>query len=102
VSEKRLDLVRPHFTRMPLVVKEDEASHPAAVGLLRPYAIVLEPDAVAELIEQPPGWLRRMGGIDAIAGFFRGRIHGAPHCFVRDFFVYCNYVQYSDAKLCVK
>jgi len=35
VSEKRLDLVRPHFTRVPLVVKEDETSHPAAIGLLR-------------------------------------------------------------------
>ena len=75
---------------MPLVVKEDEASHPAAVGLLRAYAILLEPNAVAELIEQPPGWLRRPGGIDAIAGNFSGRVHGAPHCFVRDFVGYCT------------
>ncbi len=81
VSEERLDLVRPHFTRVPLVVKEDEASHPAAIGLLRAYAIVLESDAVTELIEQPPWRWRSWEGIDAIAGNFSGRVHGAPHCF---------------------
>ena len=66
----------------PLVVKEDETSHPAATGLLRAYAIVLETDTVAELIEQPPGRWRSREGIDAIAGNFSGRVHGAPHCFV--------------------
>lgn len=32
-----------------------EASHSVAAGLLRAYAIVLESDAIAKLIEQPPG-----------------------------------------------
>ena len=61
---------------------ESEASHSVAAGLLRAYAIVLESDAIAKLIEQPPRWWRSREGIDAIAGNFSGRVHGAPHCFV--------------------
>ena len=72
VSEESCNLPDAHFTRVPLVVEEAEAPHPVAVGLLRPHAIVLEPDAVTELIEQQQ--LRRSGEhIDAIADNFSGR-----------------------------
>lgn len=89
-----------HFTRVPVVVNEAEAPHPVAVGLLRPHAIVLEPDAVTELIEQQQ--LRRSGErIDAIAGSFSGRAHGVPHCSVWKFLCCHTYARHGDAKRCV-
>jgi hypothetical protein len=37
---------------MPLVVKQDEAPNPIHVGLLGANAVILDPDALADAVEQ--------------------------------------------------
>jgi hypothetical protein len=45
MREKRLDVGSRQIDRMAATVKTDVAPDPVDVGLLGPYAVVLEPDA---------------------------------------------------------
>lgn len=94
--------VNVHSVQPEIVFLDDSVNSTVCVSLLRAYAMVFERDAVAELIGQPPGWWQSLEGIDAIAGGFRGRVHGASHCFVEYFLHFCASLKHNDAKLCVK
>ena len=52
IGEKRLDFRRAHRRRMALVVKMDVASNPVDISLLGADAVMLQPDLMANLVEQ--------------------------------------------------
>jgi len=52
VGQESLDLWRPHFAGVALVVEQDVARDPADVGLFGADGIVLQPDGVADPVEQ--------------------------------------------------
>lgn len=53
VSEKSFDLRCAHFSRVPQMMKADEAPDPEDVCLLGAQAVVQIPDLLDQLIEQP-------------------------------------------------
>jgi len=55
VTQESLDLRRPQVPGMPLAVKEDEPPHPVEVGILRPEAVVPDPQAFPQLIQELGG-----------------------------------------------
>ena len=52
IGEKRLDFRRAHRRRMALAVKMDVASNPVDIRLLGADAVMLQPDPMANLVEQ--------------------------------------------------
>lgn len=68
-GEEGGDLLGSHVRRVPLPVKEDEASDPADVSLLRSAAVVPGPDRVPNLVEKL-GLLSLLG---------TGLAHGEEH-----------------------
>jgi len=57
IVEESPDLIGPHLLRVPLVMKENVAAYPMQVLLLGTIAVVLQPKALANSIEES-GWLR--------------------------------------------
>src|SRR5947209_20635363 len=72
--EKRSDLRGPHLLRVTLPVEENEIPHPVPVSLLRPPAIVLGADHLAQPVEQTGSWRRQTRNIRRI----RMLIHFQP------------------------
>jgi hypothetical protein len=64
VREELADLIRPHLFRVALVVEEDEALAPVDVGALGADAIMPEPQAAPDLLEE-----RRFIGHGSTPGF---------------------------------
>jgi hypothetical protein len=52
VRQERLDLLGSHIRRVALVMKQDEAFNPAAIGVLGTDAVVLDADDVPDLTKQ--------------------------------------------------
>jgi hypothetical protein len=52
IVEERPDLIGAHVLRVALVMKEDETADPVQVLLLRAIAVVLQPQALTNPIEQ--------------------------------------------------
>jgi glycerol-3-phosphate dehydrogenase len=52
MAQKILDLVCAHVPGMTLAVKQDEAADPADVGLFSAQAVMLDPDALADLVQE--------------------------------------------------
>ena len=57
-GEEALDVGRFEYRGVAVVIEADESPDPVDVGLLGPDAVVLEPDAVADLVEQAWGFGR--------------------------------------------
>jgi hypothetical protein len=53
MKEECLELGLAHLERMPLVVKQDEASEPVDVGTLGTNAVVEDAKLLTDLIKQP-------------------------------------------------
>jgi hypothetical protein len=52
MGEKSLNLQRPHLPRMAFAMKEDELPNPSSIGILGPQAVMANPEAIPELVEE--------------------------------------------------
>jgi hypothetical protein len=68
IGEKRLDFRRAHRRRMLLAVKMDVASNPVAIRLLGANAVVLQPDPMPNLVEEP---CRKRSRVHRVSDAFR-------------------------------
>jgi hypothetical protein len=73
VRKKRLDMRSRQIRWMAIAMEPDEAFDPVDVCLLGTKAVVLEPDAVADLVEQPRAddvrWHECLGGTNGNVRF---------------------------------
>ena len=60
MSQKSLNLDRPHLARVALAVEEDEAFYPLKILCFGADAVMLDAQAIAHLVEQ--FWWRGLGG----------------------------------------
>ena len=73
VAKEGCDVIFPHGFRMPFAVEQDEAAYPIDVDLLRPKAVMLDPEMPSNTVEKLG---RRRSSLEN-PGLRKGRMHNA-------------------------